>query len=152
VRMLADHPDVAVTIDSNEWPYGLLSLRGTATATVLGEFFPEYVAMARRYLGDEGAQQFRAQARQTFSHWTRITIRPEEVRILDSEARSPSAGRGGQWGGRGDGAGVHRPPVPRTKSVVRQLIAMRTRISGLQMHCPVRRGDSRIAPTTNGHP
>ena len=29
--------------------------------------------------------------RQTFSRWTRIAIRPEEVRILDFQARFPSA-------------------------------------------------------------
>lgn len=91
MRVLAEHPEVALSIDSDAWPYQVLSLRGTATVTVLGEIFPEYAAMARRYLGDEGAQQFLAQARRTFSRWTRIAIRPEEVRILDFQARFPSA-------------------------------------------------------------
>ena len=87
---------MAVTSDSNAWPYGLLSLRGTAAATVLGEIFPEYAAMARRYLGEEGGEQFLAQARQTFSRWARIAIRPEAVRILDFQARFPSAWSAGR--------------------------------------------------------
>ena len=34
--------------------------------------------MARRYLGDEGSQQFLAAARQTFSGWARIKISPRQ--------------------------------------------------------------------------
>ena len=33
VPALADHPDVAVAIDSNEWPYQVLTIRGTAAVT-----------------------------------------------------------------------------------------------------------------------
>jgi hypothetical protein len=93
--VLADHPDVALTIDGNVWPYPVLSVRGTASVRVVGqpveETLPEYAAMASRYLGEEGGRQFRALARQTFPRWTRIAIRPEEVRILDFQQRFPSA-------------------------------------------------------------
>ncbi len=48
--------------------------------------------MARRYLGADGGEQFLALAKQTFQRRTRITIRPEEVRILDFGAgQFPSA-------------------------------------------------------------
>jgi Pyridoxamine 5'-phosphate oxidase len=95
MKVLADHPSVALTIDGNDWPYPVLSVRGTSYVELVGQpveqTFPEYAAMARRYLGDEGAQEFQTQARQTFARWTRIAIRPEEVRILDFKQRFPSA-------------------------------------------------------------
>jgi hypothetical protein len=97
MKVLADHPSVALTIDGNDWPYRVLSIRGIASVRLVDQpveaTFPEYAEMARRYLGDEGAQGFQALARQTFIRWARIAIRPEEVRILDFKSRFPSA-----WG------------------------------------------------------
>ena len=91
MRVLADHPDVAVVIDSNEWPYQVLTIRGSATVTEVEGFFPEYAAMARRYLGEEGGEQFMGLATQRFTRWARIAIRPEEVRLLDFRTDLPSA-------------------------------------------------------------
>jgi hypothetical protein len=91
MKVLGERPEVALTIDSNEWPYQLLAIRGTASVESVDDLFPEYLAMARRYLGEAGAQQFVALYRQTISGWTRIMIRPEEVRILDFRSRLPSA-------------------------------------------------------------
>ena len=91
MRVLADRPDVAVVIDSNEWPYQVLTIRGSATVTEMEGFFPEYAAMARRYLGEEGGEQFMGLATQRFTRWARIAIRPEEVRLLDFRTDLPSA-------------------------------------------------------------
>jgi hypothetical protein len=96
MKVLSDHPDVALTIDGNEWPYQVLAVRGSANVQVVTAIFPEYAAMARHYLGEEGGQQFLALAGQTFSRWSRIAIRPEAVRILDFQTRFPSA-----WSPRG---------------------------------------------------
>jgi hypothetical protein len=97
MKALVDRPNVALTIDGNDWPYRLLSIRGVASVRLVDQpvetTFPEYAEMARRYLGDEGAQGFQAQARETFTRWTRIAIQPEEVRILDFTRRFPSAWR-----------------------------------------------------------
>jgi hypothetical protein len=90
-KMLTERPQVAISIDTVEWPYKWLTMRGTATVQVLPEPFAEYPAMAHRYLGDEGGEQFLAAVRQTFQGWARIAIRPEEVRILDFQGRFPSA-------------------------------------------------------------
>jgi len=99
MKVLADRPGVALTIDNNEWPYAVLSVRGRAEVQLVNqpveETFPEYAAMARRYLGDAGAQEFQALARRMFDRYTRIAIKPEEVRILDFKTRFPSAWSGG---------------------------------------------------------
>ena len=91
MKVLGDHPQVAFTIDSNEWPYRVLCVRGTASVQEVEGRFAEYEAMARRYLGEEGGQQFLGQQQQAFARWTRIAIRPEQVRILDFQTRFPSA-------------------------------------------------------------
>jgi hypothetical protein len=91
MRVLADRPVVAISIDRNEWPYQVLTVRGTAAIMEVEGFFPEYAAMARRYLGEAGSEPFLALGKQTFARWTRIAIRPEEVRILDFRTDLPSA-------------------------------------------------------------
>jgi hypothetical protein len=90
--VLIDRPDVAITIDSNDWPYQMLSIRGVASVEIVEGLFPEYREMARRYLGDAGSEQFLALADQIFSRWVRITLHPREARILDFAAgQFPSA-------------------------------------------------------------
>src|SRR5260370_40748008 len=46
MKVLADHPNVAFTIDGNEWPYSVLSVRGLAVVRLVAqpgeEKFPAY--------------------------------------------------------------------------------------------------------------
>jgi hypothetical protein len=94
MKVLADNAAVAISIDTDDWPYRVLTIRGTiAVDFVDGDVFPEYAAMARRYLGEEGGQQFLAAARQTFSRWTRISIRPTYASLIDFSTTFPSAWR-----------------------------------------------------------
>jgi len=90
-KVLAVRPQVAVSIDTVEWPYQWLTMRGSAAVQVSAEPFAEYLTMAHRYLGDTGGEQFLTALRQTFQSWARIAIRPQEVRILDFQGRFPSA-------------------------------------------------------------
>ena len=93
MKVLAERPQVAVSIDGVDWPYQWLTVRGTASVQIVSEPLPfaEYVSMAYRYLGDTGGEQFLTVHRQTFQSWARITIQPEEVRILDFQGRFPGA-------------------------------------------------------------
>ncbi len=91
MRVLADRPAVAIVIDRDEWPYQVLTVRGAAAVSDVEGFFPEYEAMARRYLGEAGSKPFLELGRQTFTRWTRIAIHPEEVNLLDFRTDLPSA-------------------------------------------------------------
>src|SRR5947209_15799027 len=51
LKALAKNPRVAVTIDDNDFPNKVLSIRGTARLESLGAIVPEYAAAAERYLG-----------------------------------------------------------------------------------------------------
>ena len=96
MRALTDGSPVALSIDTDEWPYTVLSIRGTIACQTVEGTFPEYVEMARRYLGEEGSQQFLAAARQTFTRWVRIAVRPERVSVIDFPNTFPSAWSGAQ--------------------------------------------------------
>lgn len=83
MKVLADRPAVSLTIDSNPWPSKALLIRGTATVTTSSDVFPEWELMARRYVDEAGARELVALIKQTFPGWSRISIRPEAVCILD---------------------------------------------------------------------
>jgi hypothetical protein len=81
---------VAVTIDSADWPYQVLYLRGNVSVTTLDGVVPEYALAAAKYFGaEQGAAwvgQFPLDARMT-----RLAVRPTWVAVLDFTTRFPSA-------------------------------------------------------------
>ena len=89
LKALANHPDVAVTIDTEHFPYHVLSVRGRATVEMLDDVAPEYAAAAERYFGPEQGQGWVAQLRG--QPMARIRIQPEWANILDFQTRLPSA-------------------------------------------------------------
>jgi hypothetical protein len=89
LKVLADRPDVALTVDTSDFPYLALSVRGRAEVEVLEDVIPEYVAAAARYLGDEQGDAWISQLRG--QPMARIRITPQWVNILDFETRLPSA-------------------------------------------------------------
>jgi nitroimidazol reductase NimA-like FMN-containing flavoprotein (pyridoxamine 5'-phosphate oxidase superfamily) len=94
MRVLADHPAVSLVIDDIQWPYKSLTVQGIASVETLSEAFPEYLEMARRFLGEEGSAAFEQARSRTFAGkgWVRITIRPQDVHILDfAVGQFPSA-------------------------------------------------------------
>ncbi|MEE8113713.1 MAG: pyridoxamine 5'-phosphate oxidase family protein [Nitrososphaerales archaeon] len=91
MQVLSQNPKVALTIDSNTWPYKVLMIRGTAQVETMDGVLPEYTLMAKRYLGEEQGRAFVDQNGQWFSQTVRISVRPEWVGILDFEKRFPSA-------------------------------------------------------------
>jgi hypothetical protein len=86
---LSQNSEVSVTIDSDDWPYRVLSLRGTATVAMLDDLAPEYAAAAERYLGPTEGQAWAAQLRG--KPMGRVSIEPEWANILDFQTRFPSA-------------------------------------------------------------
>jgi hypothetical protein len=90
LRALNDGAPVAVTIDSNEWPYHVLSIRGTATVELVDGVVPEYGAAAKRYFGEEQGQAWVDQLPSDVKMW-RIAVTPTWANVLDFETRFPSA-------------------------------------------------------------
>ncbi|HET7483098.1 MAG TPA: pyridoxamine 5'-phosphate oxidase family protein [Actinomycetota bacterium] len=90
LKALSTGDRVALTIDSNEWPYKVLQIRGVADVSEHRGVVPEYAAAAERYFGPEGGKEWVAQMPEDVAMW-RIAVRPDAVKILDFETRFPSA-------------------------------------------------------------
>ena len=90
LHALDDGAPVAITIDSNEFPYHVLSIRGTASVEHLDGIVPEYAAAAKRYFGDDQGQAWVDQLPPDMQMW-RIAVTPTWANVLDFETRFPSA-------------------------------------------------------------
>lgn len=90
MKVLPRNSKVALTIDSETWPYHALLIRGTASCSVVDGAPPEYVAAARRYMGDDQGEAWVANVNKMSPRSARIAVRPEWVGILDFETRWPS--------------------------------------------------------------
>ena len=88
VALRAD-PRVALTIDSEAYPYKVLSIRGRATVELQQDVVPEYEAAAVRYFGPEAGHGWADQLRGR--PMARVAIEPLWVAVLDFETRFPSA-------------------------------------------------------------
>ena len=86
---LRRNPAVALTIDTETSPPAMLTIRGTARIDEVDGLAPEYVAAARRYLGD-AADEVIANADRPGSRQARIVVTPAWVGLVDFATRLPS--------------------------------------------------------------
>jgi len=83
VKALSTYPTVALTIDTESFPYQALQVRGTIEIEMIDGIVPEYELCAKRYLGEQRGQMWIAQLRQAFPPMARVVVRPEWVGVLD---------------------------------------------------------------------
>jgi len=87
---LRANPDVAMTIDTEQFPPECLTIRGRAEIDEVQGLAPEYVASAHRYLGPDAAAQMLAAMDRPGTVQARIAVRPTWVGLLDFATRLPS--------------------------------------------------------------
>jgi hypothetical protein len=91
LKALQSGDRVAITIDTNDPPHHILSIRGTAEVTesqgVVSE--SEYAQAAMRYLGKEQGEAYVGSLPPDI-RMGRIAVRPDQVVVLDFETRFPS--------------------------------------------------------------
>jgi translation initiation factor IF-1 len=80
---------VALTIDTNDPPHHILSIRGTAEVTETQGVVKEYAQAAMRYLGKERGEAYVGSLPAEI-RMGRIAVRPDQVVVLDFETRFPS--------------------------------------------------------------
>jgi hypothetical protein len=80
---------VAITIDTNDPPHHILSIRGTAEVTETQGVVAEYAQAAMRYLGKERGEAYVGSLPADIK-MGRIAVRPDQVVVLDFETRFPS--------------------------------------------------------------
>jgi hypothetical protein len=90
LKALKSGDRVALTIDTNEPPNHVLSIRGTVQVTDVRGAVDEYARAAQRYLGRDIAAGY-IQSLPADVPMARIAVRPDKVVLLDFETRYPSA-------------------------------------------------------------
>ena len=91
MKALEKNPKVSLTIDNNEFPHTVLSIRGSVRIEPLDKIVPEYEMAAERYFGREEGEAWLKQLRGMISSQVRLTVTPEWVGLLDFQTRYPSA-------------------------------------------------------------
>jgi hypothetical protein len=91
LQALRVNPAVAVTIDTEEFPPEVLSIRGRAEVRELDGVPVEYALSAARYMGEDAARDYLAQIDQPGTRMAAIDVRPTWVGVLDFRRRLPSA-------------------------------------------------------------
>ena len=81
---------VAITIDTNDPPHHILSIRGTAEVTESQGVVSEYAQAAMRYLGKEQGEAYVGSLPPDI-RMGRIAVRPDQGVVLDFETRFPTA-------------------------------------------------------------
>jgi hypothetical protein len=74
--ILPDHLQVALMIESTQWPYRVLLIRGMAEVDTVEGVSPAYAAAAERYFGEEHRCAWVEQVRTLSAYMARISIRP----------------------------------------------------------------------------
>jgi hypothetical protein len=85
VKVLEQHPDVALSIDAGGTPEQAraLSIRGRATVEIVDGVVPEYLAAARKGMDEEAAAEFERNVRGMYPQMARIALKPAWVRFYD---------------------------------------------------------------------
>jgi hypothetical protein len=91
VRDLRANPHVAISIDTDQFPPEVLSMRGKASITDVAGVAPEYALAAHRYMGPEQATAYLEQIDQPGTRMARIAVRPTWVGLIDFQTRLPSS-------------------------------------------------------------
>lgn len=91
VKALLANPRVAVTIDTSDNPYKILTIRGDANVEIVPGAVPEYAEAGLRYMGPTQGARFRDYANNTMTNMARITVTPDWVSLIDFQTRFPSS-------------------------------------------------------------
>lgn len=90
VAAIEKHPEIAVTIDTSDAPFRVLSIRGTAVVTTFDGITPECLPTFTRYFGPDGARAQIDQMSQMGAPMARIALRPTWVDVIDFQTRFPA--------------------------------------------------------------
>jgi hypothetical protein len=90
VKALAANPKVALTVDTNSFPPHVLLVRGEAVIEVVDGVPDEFVQASRRFVGEEGMQEWEAGVRALYTQMAIIRVTPTWAKVFDFETRLPS--------------------------------------------------------------
>ncbi|MGC4190921.1 MAG: pyridoxamine 5'-phosphate oxidase family protein [Thermomicrobiales bacterium] len=89
VRSIEANPKVAFTVDSNDFPPLILSVRGIASIAFDQGLPDEYVEASRRIVGEERMPEWEAAVRAENRNMALVRIRPTWIKVVDFDSRFP---------------------------------------------------------------
>jgi hypothetical protein len=90
-RALRANPRVALTLDTDDSPPEVLSLRGDAVVSEVRGVVPEYETYMRAGMPAEAADAYFAELRSRDVLMERIAVRPDWAAVMDFRTRFPAA-------------------------------------------------------------
>ena len=90
VEALRQHPQAALTIDTADFPFKVLSIRGQVTVTLVDGIADECLPTFTRYFGPEMGAAWTERTGRMSEQMARMAMRPSWVEVLDFETRFPS--------------------------------------------------------------
>ncbi len=89
IRSIQKHPQVALTVDTTDFPPLILSARGTASIE-FDQGLPEvYVEASRRIVGEDKMPGWEAAVRAENRNMALVRITPTWLKVVDFETRYP---------------------------------------------------------------
>lgn len=92
VRAMTANPNVALTVDSNDFPPLILSVRGVASIDYDQGLPEQYVEASRRIVGEERFPSWEREVRAENRNMALIRVTPTWLRVVDFETRFPGPG------------------------------------------------------------
>jgi hypothetical protein len=92
VRAIAANPNVALTVDSNDFPPLILSARGVASIDYDQGLPEQYVEASRRIVGEEKFPSWEREVRSENRNMCLIRVTPTWLKVVDFETRFPGPG------------------------------------------------------------
>ena len=89
VRSIAVNPNVALTVDTTDFPPLILSVRGVATIDYDQGLPEEYVEASRRIVGEDKFPAWEAEVRAENRNMALIRIAPTWLKVVDFNTRYP---------------------------------------------------------------
>ncbi len=93
VRAIAANPNVAFTVDTNDFPPLSLSVRGVASIAYDQGLPEQYVEASRRIVGEEKFPAWEAEVRAENRNMALIRITPTWLKVVDFDTRFPGPSR-----------------------------------------------------------
>ena len=89
VRAIAANPNVALTVDTNDFPPLILSARGVASIDYDQGLPEQYVEASRRIVGEEKFPSWERAVRAENRNMALIRVTPTWLKVVDFETRYP---------------------------------------------------------------
>lgn len=94
IRSLAVNPNVALTVDTTDFPPLILSARGTASIAYDQGLPEEYVEASRRIVGEDKMPEWEQAVRSENRNMALVRITPTWLKVVDFETRYPGPPEG----------------------------------------------------------